>query len=528
MGNTLENENDNLGASHSERPGILEGLAQRLQDGVRATIVALGQSHTQRLAAIIETSDDSILSVDLDGTIATWNRGAEKLFGYTPEEVIGESVEILIPADRRGEEPEILDRIRRGELVHHYETVRLHKDGHHVPVSLSVSPIMDGGGTIIGASKIARDISARKRAEEVLARRIEEQAALYQFTDRLFRAPSVDDIYEAALDGIVRALGCKRASILMFDESGIMKFVAWRGLSDGYRRAVEGHSPWTRGTKDPQPICVSDIDSAELDSALKATVKAEGIRALAFIPLTASGGLVGKFMTYYEAPHTFTDAELDLAVTIARQLGFGLERVRAEAERRKAEEAKELLLNESRHRIKNMLATVQAIAGQTLRHTPAAEQQAFVARLQALGEAHEVLTSEHWNQAPLGEVVGRALKPFETRQNDRFIVEGPGVWLPASASLTLTLCLHELATNAAKYGALSNGSGRVHLAWELVGNGKKRKVRLSWRETGGPAVTTPERKGFGSLLLESSFSGEGETSIEYRPEGLACSLELSL
>jgi two-component sensor histidine kinase len=307
-----------------------------------------------------------------------------------------------------------------------------------------------------------------------------------------------------------------------------MKFVAWRGLSDGYRGAVEGHSPWTRETKDPQPISVSDIDSAELDASLKATVKAEGIGALAFIPLTAAGQLVGKFMAYYEAPHSFTDAELDLAVTIARQLGFGLERVRAEAERRKAEEAKELLLNESRHRNKNTLATVQAIAGQTLRNTPAAERQAFVARLQALGEAHEVLTSEHWNQAPLGEVVGRALKPFETRQNDRFIVQGPGVWLPASASLTLTLCLHELATNAAKYGALSNGSGRVHLAWELVGNGEKRKVRLSWRETGGPPVTTPARRGFGSLLLESSFSGEGETVVEYRPEGLACFLEVSL
>ena len=446
-------------SSQSERPGILGGLAQRLQEGVRATIVALGQSHAQRLAALVESSDDAILSVDLDATIATWNRGAEELFGYAPDEIIGKSVTILIPADRQDEEPKILERVGRGEHVQHYETVRLRKDGRCVPVSLSVSPIMDGGGTIIGACKIARDVTERKRAEEALAKRAHEQAALYEFTDRLFRAGSVDDIYEAALDSIVRALGCERASILLFDDSGVMKFVAWRGLSDRYRQAVEGHSPWTRETKNPEPISVGDIDSAELDSSLKATVKAEGIAALAFIPLTARGELVGKFMTYYQTPHVFTDAEIDLAVTIARQLGFGLERVRAEDERRKAEEAKELLVRESKHRIKNTLATVQAIASQTLRRTQRSDLQTFLARLHALGEAHELLTSENWERASLGDVVRRALKPFQASQVERFVVQGPVVWLPATTSLTLTMCLHELATNAAKYGALSNGTG---------------------------------------------------------------------
>ena len=120
-------------SSQSERPGILGGLAQRLQEGVRATIVALGQSHAQRLAALVESSDDAILSVDLDATIATWNRGAEELFGYAPDEIIGKSVTILIPADRQDEEPEILERVGRGEHVQHYETVRLRKDGRCCP-----------------------------------------------------------------------------------------------------------------------------------------------------------------------------------------------------------------------------------------------------------------------------------------------------------------------------------------------------------------------------------------------------------
>src|SRR5262249_8831540 len=156
------------------------------------------------------------------------------------------------------EEPGILDRIRSGEHVKHYETVRLRKDGLPVPITLSVSPIMDADGTIIGAAKIAHDISERRRAED-------QQAALYEFTDRLLRAGSESDIHEAALDAIVRALGCERASILLFDAAGTMKFVASRGLSDNYRCAVEGHSPWTRATKDPQSISIGDIDAADLD-----------------------------------------------------------------------------------------------------------------------------------------------------------------------------------------------------------------------------------------------------------------------
>jgi len=153
---------------------------------------------------------------------------------------------------------------------------------------------------------------------------------------------------------------------------------------------------------------------------------------------------------------------------------------------------------------------------------------AFLARLHALGEAHDLLTIENLDQAPLHEVVGRALKSFEPSRQDRIMVKGPRVALPAKSSLMLTMYLHELATNAAKYGALSNGTGKVNVGWTLLGNGVDRKVKLSWRETGGPPVTVPQRKGFGSLLIEQSFVGYGETSFEFRPDGLKCSLELSL
>jgi len=502
-----------------EKPGILGGLAQRLQDGVRATLDALSQSHAQRLAAIVESSDDAIISKDLNGIIATWNSGAQKLFGYEAEEVIGRPISILFPSDLQDEEATILARIRRGERIERYETVRQRKDGRRVQIDLTVSPIQDAAGLVVGASKIARDISSRMRAENT-------QAALYHFTDRLLHAGSASDIYEAALDAIIRALGCDRAAILLFDDAGVMKFVAWRDLSDRYRQAVEGHSPWRRDTKDPQPITVSDIESAELDAALRATVKAEGIAALAFIPLAAKGELVGKFMTYYPAQHDFTDTDIIAAITIARQLGFSLEKLRTEARRQEAEEAKELLLNEIKHRIKNTLATVQAIAGQTLKRANADQLQTFFARLHALGEAHDLLTTENWHQAPLTEVVSRALKPFASKQEKCIVVHGPSVWVPANTSLSLTLCLHELATNAVKYGALSNGTGQVHVSWRVADDVERRRLHVTWQETGGPRVKAPGRKGFGSLLIQTT--GEGDTRIHFHPRGLKCLLDLSL
>ena len=511
----------NVQSTEPERPSLLGSLADLLQDGVRATIDALTQSHAQRLAALVESSDDAIISVDLDGTVATWNRAAEELYGYTAEEITGRSILTLVPGERQDEERQLLERVARREHVHHYETVRLTKDGRPVPVSLSISPIVDGSGEVIGASKIARDVSARKRAEEALRKRADQQAALYQFTDQLFRARSSDDVYQAALDAIARALGCARASILMFDDASVMRFVAWRGLSENYRRAVEGHSPWTADVRDPAPIVINDIDQSDLEPALKATVKAEGIDALAFVPLVANGALAGKFMAYCGVANAFSDGDIELAVTIARQLGFAIERMRADEQR-------ELVLQESRHRIKNSLATVLAVAGQTLKLTPAREREAFLARLRALAEAHDSLTTKSWNRAPLQDLVDRALRPFQTTSPDRLVGSGPDVAVSAAHSTMLSLCLHELATNAAKYGALSNGSGRVKVTWKVAGGDSNRKVVVRWQETGGPPVSPPQRKGFGSLLIERSFGAKTDGAFQFRPKGLTCSFKVPL
>jgi PAS domain S-box-containing protein len=292
-----------------------------------------GDAARRQLASIVESSDDAIISKDLNGVIVSWNPGARRLFGYAAEEVVGKPITIIIPQELQDQEPVILGRIRRGERIDHFETVRRCKDGRLVDISLTVSPMKDERGTVVGASKIARDISARKHAEAVLSKRADEQAALYSFTDRLYRARSLEEIYQAALDAITAALHCSRASILRCDREGVMRFAAWRGLSDRYRDAVEGHSPWAADETNPEPVCLPDTAAADLDPPIGGAVQREGIRALTFIPLMAEGRLVGKFMTYYNAPREFSREDIDLALTLARQLGFAIERTLADQAR---------------------------------------------------------------------------------------------------------------------------------------------------------------------------------------------------
>ncbi len=292
-----------------------------------------GDAARRLLASIVESSDDAIVSKDLDGVILSWNPGARRLFGYSAEEVIGKPITIIIPEELHGQEPVILERIRRGERIEHFETVRRCKDRRLLDISLTISPMRDERGKIVGASKIARDITARKQAEALMASRADEQAALYRFTDKLYRSTSLAEIYDAALAAITAALHCSRASILRCDSDGVMRFAAWRGLSDRYRNVVEGHSPWSAGETNPEPLCLPDTAASGLDPLIGGAVEREGIGALAFVPLMAGGRLIGKFMTYYDAPHEFKREDVDLALTLARQLGLAIERMLAEQAR---------------------------------------------------------------------------------------------------------------------------------------------------------------------------------------------------
>lgn len=464
--------------------------------------------------------------------------------------------------------------------------------------------------------------------------RTAELRTLYAFTDRLFRAESAPEAFDAALTAIVDGLHCDRAAILLFDDSGVMRFAASRGLSDAYRAAVDGHSPWLRGERDAQPVLTPDVETSEHGANLIALLKREGIGALAFIPLEADGGVIGKFMAYFDRPQSFNDGEIELALTIARQLGFSIEHMRAQqaqqrlisivensddaivskdlggvinswnkaaermfgyapneiigrsiltlippelqheepdiirrisrgeriehfetvrlrkngerfhisitvspvrdgdgrisgaskiardiTERKRAEEQRTLLINELNHRVKNTLATVQSLAMQTLRNTERSEDARvlFESRLAALSSAHDLLTAENWEGASLAEVVDRALAPFRV-EGDRLRTHGPYVRLTPQQALALSIALHELATNAAKYGALSGERGRVDIAW----SSSEDTMRLTWIESEGPPVAPPSRVGFGSRLIQRSLAAElgGSAIIEYRREGV--------
>jgi PAS domain S-box-containing protein len=288
--------------------------------------------HEQQLseqARLLDLSNDAIIVRDRNDQIAYWNKGATKLYGYTRHEALGKVTHELLKSKHPEPLSEIHEKLLRdqrwqGEIVH------TRRDGTRLTVFSRWALDRDAKGKCAYVLETNNDITERKGAER-------QQEALYRLAQRESAAASLEEIYEAALDTILSAVGCDRASILLFDEKQVMRFVAWRGLSKRYRKAVEGHSPWQPDTKNPEPVCIPDVDLAKISEHLKSTIKTEGIYAATFIPLMAEEKLIGKFMTYYNAPHVFTDEELKLATTIATQLAQGIRQKRDENALRESE-----------------------------------------------------------------------------------------------------------------------------------------------------------------------------------------------
>ena len=316
---------------------------------------ALGSLTTvHTAAAVIAYSQDAIITKDLNGTITSWNAGAEYMFGYKPEEAIGKPVTILIPSDREKEEPAILERIRSGERIDHYETIRLRKDGTPRDMSLTISPIKDSTGTIIGASKIARDITERKQA----------------------------------------------------------------------------------------------------------------------------------------------DAQI------------------------------KYLARETEHRTKNILATVQAIVHLTQAENVADFKNAIEGRVQALANVHRLFVETRWAGAELQGLVTAELAPYRKGDGTRVTIDGPELVLEPNIAQTLAVICHELATNAAKYGALSVSDGRIVITGTSTADGR---LAFRWDETGGPPVTVPTRAGFGTRVMGSMVQQfKGEIRFDWRPVGLACEVSIPI
>ncbi len=265
------------------------------------------------------------------------------------------------------------------------------------------------------------------------------------------------------------------------------------------------------------------------DEAVIPTVSLEGVPLLAgFSRSPVSGWIVaaGIATPTLTAP-LWTTLAITAAIGIALLmvgLAFAVQMATTIA---RAEAMHSLLINELNHRVKNTLATVQSIANRTFRgaENPDEARLKFGARLSALGRAHDVLSDRKWESAEIREVVERVLLPFVSRETTRFHVEGPALRLSPQSSLGLSMVLHELATNAVKYGALSSNDGSVDIRWSSQQRNGRYYAELAWAEHGGPTVTPPTRQGFGTVLIEQLTSQiGGEAAVDYRADGVCCTL----
>jgi PAS domain S-box-containing protein len=275
---------------------------------------------TLRLAAIVESSDDAIISKDLNGIITSWNRGAEALFGYTAAEAVGQSITILIPPERLAEEDMVLGHIRRGEKLEHFDTIRQRKDGAQVPISLTVSPIRDAGGAIVGASKIARDISERRRIEGELGELQRRLMGLAVASASILGSPDTVSVASAAIDIAREVFAADGYALWRFNSGGVWQVVRSHGISDEFAgRAI----PRSTDGADPEivpftePFIAEDVQATTLFADMREAYAREGIQSLIVFPLTIRGRRSGTLVFYSHQRIKFRDIDVQLGTALA-------------------------------------------------------------------------------------------------------------------------------------------------------------------------------------------------------------------
>jgi PAS domain S-box-containing protein len=299
---------------------------------------------TLLLRAIVDSSDDAIVSKNLDGIITSWNKGAERLFAYTADEAVGQPITMLIPPDRLTEEPQILSRLRRGERVDHFETVRRRKDGTPLDISLTISPVKDSRGAIIGASKIARDITDRRRAEQAiqtlnaqLSADLSAMTRMQHLSTRLVAAEDFESLFGEIADAGIEITRADMGHIQLL-EDGVLKMVSHRGFAapfvDFFSAAGRSGGAWDAALECRRRVIVEDAATSPVFSGpARDMVLKAGARAVQATPLLSrSGGRVlGVFSTYWRTPRQPSEHELRLLDILARQAADLIERKRAEA-----------------------------------------------------------------------------------------------------------------------------------------------------------------------------------------------------
>lgn len=325
------------------------------------------------LAAIVASSDDAIVSKTLEGRILSWNEGATRIFGYQPVEVIGESITIIIPPELHDEERQILDKVRRGERVDHFDTVRVTKDGRRLPISLTVSPVRDSRGVIIGASKVARDISERKHAELLLATQAAALARLSELSLRLWRSGTLAEGLEEMLAAAMKLLGAEKGQLQLLDPTtGVLTIRCQHGFAqpflDSLREVTAAdETACGRSLRDGERVIIEDIEADPRSEPLRPLARAAGYRAVISNPLVgADGTRLGMVSVYFRSVHRPAEQELRHLDLYLRHAGDFVQRCRVEEALRESEEAlrnadrrKDEFLALLAHELRNPLAPIR-------------------------------------------------------------------------------------------------------------------------------------------------------------------------
>lgn len=335
---------------------------------------------------------------------------------------------------------------------------------------------------------------------------------------------STDECFGRIIDAAIALTGAKKANLQVLEhEAGTFKIAAQHGFEvpflTFFAHGLNGASACAAAMRSGQQIVVDDVMASAIfvgQASQKAMTDA-GVRAVTSTPLVSSKGIVlGIISTHFATPHRPDERELRFMSLLARQAADYLER-------KHAEEAQQILVRELQHRRNNLLAVVYSIVHGSFSKSRSLEEAktAVETRLRALVRANQQLSGSNWVGLDLRSIVRLELAPFI----EQATIEGNHLMLPPRAAQDLALAVHELATNAVKYGALSIAAGRVSVSWAVQQDGAHNLLKFTWRESNGPPVVAPTRHGFGSSLLKAICSG---ARIEFAQDGLSCELEMAL
>ena len=440
-----------------------------------------------RANGVLKGMTEGFLLIDRDFRILQINEEALRIDGRPADEILGRTHWEVWPHSLG---TPVEDAYRKAmtervpaSLEHHYVS-----DIHDVWLELRVFPVEDGG-----VASFYRDITERQKAAEDLRA---SEARLKAVLDNV----PVGIIIAEAPSGRVVTGNPQAERIFRHPIHPTPDF-------DAYEQSRVHHPDGT-------PTAAQDYPIAR---AIRTGEITEGEEYL-----YQRGDGTMAWMRFAAAP--IRNAEGDIVAGVVAAVDIDQEK--------QAEQHQQLLINELNHRVKNTLATVQSIASQTLRNADTKEEARFAleARLLALSRAHDVLTRENWESAGLREIVSEAMAPYRHERENRLHMRGSNVRLSPRMALAFAMALQELATNAVKYGALSNSVGEVHIAWSVRHAGSERRLHLSWTESGGPAVEPPTRRGFGTRLIERSLAQDldGDAKIQFAPTGVVCTVDASL